>query len=101
MKAKLLMVVGVIAFTLAACDDNTVEMGTSITPQSDSLNVAVDTFTVSTNSVLADSVLARTATGYIGKVKDPETGSYYRELSVSCRGFHHQQSQRQGGCRLM
>lgn len=76
MKAKLLTVIGVIAFTLAACDDNTVEMGTSITPQSDSLNVAVDTFTVSTNSVLADSVLARTATGYIGKVKDPETGSY-------------------------
>lgn len=78
MKAKLLTVISVItlAFTITACDDNTLELGASITPSSDSLNISTATFPVTTCSVIADSVLARTTTGYLGKIKDPETGSY-------------------------
>lgn len=78
MKAKLLTVISLItlAFTITACDDNTLELGASITPSSDSLNISTATFPVKTRSVIADSVLARTTTGYLGKIKDPETGSY-------------------------
>lgn len=78
MKAKLLTVISLItlAFSITACDDNTLELGASITPSSDSLNISTATFPVKTCSVIADSVLARTTTGYLGKIKDPETGSY-------------------------
>lgn len=59
-----------------ACDDTTDEIGTSLINRMDNLQVSTDTFTVTTRSIAADSVLSRNTIGYIGKVRDPETGAY-------------------------
>lgn len=66
------------AFALVACDDNTDTLGQSLISDLDNLEVSTDTFTVSTRSILADSVLSRNAMGYIGQVRDPETGAYIK-----------------------
>jgi len=66
--------VGMLA--LSACDDNTGSLGTSLNPIADSLKVQTDTFTVQTRSIEVDSVLSRGTNGYIGCIKDPETGGY-------------------------
>lgn len=60
----------------SACDDNTDTIGTSLIDATDHIKIFTDTFRVSTRSIVADSVLARNTTGYIGKIKDPETGNY-------------------------
>ncbi len=59
-----------------SCDDTTDTIGTSLTDNLDVLKVSADTFFVTSRSLVADSVLARNTTGYLGKVRDPETGAY-------------------------
>ena len=62
-------------FLLVSCDDTTDTIGGSLVDSSDRLEISTDTFTVSTQSIIADSVLSRNVTGYLGKVRDPETGA--------------------------
>lgn len=64
------------ALTLFSCDDTTDTIGGSLTDNVDKLEISTDTFQVETRSILADSVLSRSVTGYLGKVRDPETGAY-------------------------
>lgn len=60
-----------------ACDDTTDNIGSgTLIDTSDNLEVFADTFEVTTRSIVADSVLARNNSGYLGKVRDPETGAY-------------------------
>lgn len=59
-----------------SCDDTTGDIGSSLIDNMDHLEVTTDTFTVSTRSIVADSVLSKNITGYLGKVRDPETGAY-------------------------
>lgn len=66
------------ALTFVACDDNTDTIGQSLISNLDNLDVSTDTFTVSTRSILADSVLSRNTIGYLGTVRDPETGTYVK-----------------------
>lgn len=66
-----------IAFAaLTACDDDTATIGNSITNAVD--NIQIDTLEckVTTASLAADSVLSSSGTVLLGKVKDPETGTY-------------------------
>lgn len=76
MKTKLLALLSLLTFVFISCDDNTDTIGNTLTDSMDHLKISTDTFTVSTRSFLADSVLANTTTGYLGRIKDPETGSY-------------------------
>jgi len=76
MKAKLLAAMALLAVCLTACDDTTDTIGQTLTDNMDHLKIVTDTFTVTTRSVVADSVLSRSTTGYLGKIKDPETGTY-------------------------
>lgn len=64
------------SFFLMSCDDTTDNIGSSLIDNVDKLHITTDTFTVSTRSIVADSVLSRNMTGYLGKVRDPETGAY-------------------------
>ncbi len=61
---------------LYSCDDTTDGIGTSLIDRLDKLEVSSDTFKVTTRSVIADSVLSRSTTGYLGRIRDPETGNY-------------------------
>lgn len=61
---------------LASCDETTNTLGGTLTDHLDNLSISSETFEVSTRSILADSVLSRNTTAYLGKIKDPETGAY-------------------------
>ena len=61
---------------MASCSDSTDGIGSSLNSNTDAVNVETASYDVASRSVLADSVLSRNTTGYIGKVKDPETGNY-------------------------
>ena len=76
MKLKFLASIALVACTFVACDDTTEGIGTSLTDNADKLSVSTATFTASTKSVMANSVLSRNLYGYLGKIKDPETNSY-------------------------
>ena len=56
--------------TFVACDNTTDDIGQTIIGGAD-IAIKTDTFSVSTRSVLS-----RNITAYLGKVRDPETGSY-------------------------
>ena len=76
MKCKLLATgIAALTFAFAACDDTTDTIGTSLTADIDNLQVTVDTFGVASSTIISDSVLSRNITGYLGRVKDPLTGT--------------------------
>lgn len=72
------LLTGIAATVLAfsACNDETLDIGNSLTGNADKLTVSSASFQVTTKSALADSVLMRSSYCYLGKVKDPETGAY-------------------------
>lgn len=77
MKTIIYTVIAIIScITIASCDDTTDSIGNSLTDNMDMLKVTTDTFNVATRSIVADSVLSRSATGYLGKIRDIETGNY-------------------------
>ena len=76
MKAKLLTGLVLFVMALSSCDETTETIGSSLTDNMDFLKITTDSFLVTSRSIIADSVLSRTATGYLGRIKDPETGAY-------------------------
>ena len=64
------------ALTFVACDDTTDTIGSSITNRVDNLTITDSAFNVTTRSIEAGAVFSKSNTGIIGKVRDPETGSY-------------------------
>ena len=67
--------VALAAMAISSCDEDTLNIGNSITNQSDQLVMGTSSFAVTTRTVVADSVLALSNKCYLGKVKDPETGT--------------------------
>ena len=63
-------------FLLSACDDTTESIGISLTENADHLAVSSSSFQVASRSVSVNSVVSRSTTGYLGRIKDPETGSH-------------------------
>ena len=77
MKTIIYTVIAIMScITIASCDDTTDSIGNSLTDNMDKLKVTTDTFNVATRSIVADSVLSRSTTGYLGKIRDIETGNY-------------------------
>ena len=76
MKAKVLVSVLLASLSLTACDESTEEIGISLVEHSDLLDVSTDSFTVASKSILVDSVLGKSNIGYLGRIKDPETGVF-------------------------
>lgn len=77
MKTIIYTVIAIMScITIASCDDTTDSIGNSLTDNMDMLKVTTDTFNLATRSIVADSVLSRSTTGYLGKIRDIETGNY-------------------------
>lgn len=76
MKYKFLMFLVSAAALFTSCDDTTNDIGTSLLHDMDNLSVTTDSFIVASRSIAADSVYSRSTTGYLGKIKDPETNTY-------------------------
>ncbi len=75
---KKLFMTGIAMMTIAifSCSEDTTTIGNSLTNDVDQFVLTSDTFDVSTRSIVADSVLSRSSYSYLGRIKDPETGSY-------------------------
>ena len=80
MKARTLLL-SIAAFTsiLYSCDDNTDNLGGSIIDDLDGMKVSSAFYPIESKSVKADSIFSRTSTGYLGKIKDTETGAFVKE----------------------
>ena len=75
MKNRLIYTLVLAAFVLTSCDETTDTIGTSLIDIKDHLKITTDTFLVSSRSIVVDSVLSRSSKGYLGRIKDPETGA--------------------------
>ena len=78
MKLKLLTAIAFSAMAIISCSTDTDTLGSSLTNESDKLELSTGTFSAYTRSVLVDSVFARNYDTYFGYVKDPETGTYVK-----------------------
>lgn len=75
MKNKFIYALALAAFVLTSCEETTDGIGASLTDMKDHLKITTDTFMVSSRSIVVDSVLSRSNSGYLGRIKDPETGA--------------------------
>lgn len=74
MRKEIIVACVLIAFIgIVSCDDTTDTIGGSLVDNTDKLNVKADTFNVTSNTLLAENIIARTSTGYLGRIEDPET----------------------------
>lgn len=64
-----------ISFGLMSCDNTTDNIGASLIENQDRLSVNADTFNVTSESILAGRVIARSSSGYLGQMEDPETNT--------------------------
>ena len=73
---------GIAMMTIAifSCSEETTTLGNSLTSDVDKFVITSDTFDISTRSIIADSVLSRSQYSYLGRMKDPEKGSYVTML---------------------
>ena len=51
---------------IQSCDDNTSTIGTILTDNKDNLEIATDSFVVTTRSIASDSVLSRSTIAFLG-----------------------------------
>lgn len=76
MKAKYALV-ALLALTFFGCDDNTGGIGSGMFPDSDqNINGRLSAFDVTTQSIKAGKIYARTSEGYVGKFTDQKFGAY-------------------------
>ena len=78
MKFKSITAIALCAMAFISCDEDTANIGTSLTSENDRLTVTTHGFDVLTRSIAVDSVFTRERRGYFGRVKDPETNTYVK-----------------------
>lgn len=75
MKIKFLPLMAALALAFVACDDTLSDVGSSIQPSEDQLEVFTDTLGIDGTTVLVDSIYARTYYGLLGTYTDKEYGT--------------------------
>ena len=75
---KYLKLFALAAMALTSCSEDTENIGSSITNDTDKLVFSTGVYKATSRSILADSVYSKTFDCYFGKVKDPETNSYVK-----------------------
>lgn len=58
---------------MISCDDTTNTIGDSLIDNGDKLSITADTFSIASETMVAGRVIARSSTGYLGRMVDPET----------------------------
>lgn len=76
MRAKFMIGIAIATMAILSCDDTTDTLGNSLTSEADHFKILTDTFFVSSQSFVTDSILSRNQYSYLGKIKDKETGTY-------------------------
>ncbi|WP_455668199.1 DUF4270 domain-containing protein [Phocaeicola sp.] len=75
MKIKYLCAL-LLAALVYSCDDSTTGIGDGLMPGGDRIPANTGSYEFSTNSLLADSVYARTSTAYLGRYTDEQFGEF-------------------------
>ena len=78
MKIRLLTAIAFTAMAIFSCTEDTDNIGSSLTQNTDNLKISTGIYQATTRSILADSVYARNFDCYFGMVKDPETDTYVK-----------------------
>ena len=73
-----MMGIAMMTIAISSCTEDTQTLGTSLISSADQFVITTDTLPVYTCSVVVDSILARSSYSYLGRIKDPETGSYIK-----------------------
>lgn len=76
MKKWIMAGIALLTVAISSCDEDTSTLGYSLTSDVDRFTIKTDTFDVATKSIAAGAVLSRNAYTYLGRIKDPETGTY-------------------------
>lgn len=76
MKVKYIGILLLALLAFYGCDDNTGTLGMGMLPDSDGISAQTKTFEVSTKSILAGPVYAKTSTGYVGTFTDPDPNGF-------------------------
>lgn len=63
------------AMAISSCEEDELNIGQTLTRENDKLVVSTQTYPISTRTILADSVLSLSADCYLGRVRDPQTGT--------------------------
>ncbi len=83
MKLRLFTAIAVTAMAVVSCSEDTENIGSSITNDTDKLVFSTGTYNATSRSILADSVYTHNHDRYFGMVKDPETNSYVKSDIMS------------------
>lgn len=75
MKIKFLTLLALLTLGFAACNDNLTEVGGSLQPETDKVEVFTDTFFVDATTVKIDSVYLRSNYGTLGRYADNSYGA--------------------------
>lgn len=78
MKNWIMVGIALLAAAISSCSEDTSTLGYSLTSDVDRFTTETDTFDITTRSLAAGSVLSRNAYSYLGRIKDPETGTYIK-----------------------
>ena len=78
MKLKFVTAIALCAMAILSCDEDTGTLGDSITDEGNKLVVTTQNFNILTSSMPVESVYSRERQCYVGKVLDPETGTYVK-----------------------
>ena len=70
-----IMAAAIALVAISSCNEDSLNIGQSLTDEGDKVSASTTTFNVSTRTIMADSVLALAADCYLGRVKDPQTGA--------------------------
>lgn len=76
LRNTIIAAISIASFTLISCDDTTETFGSSLVSADDIIGLSEASFLTTAESFTLDSVICRSATPYLGKIKDMETGSY-------------------------
>ncbi|MCR5512051.1 MAG: DUF4270 domain-containing protein [Prevotella sp.] len=78
MKNWIMVGIALLMAAISSCSEDTSTLGYSLTSDVDRFTIETDTFNVTTRSIASGSVLSRNAYSYLGRIKDPETGTYIK-----------------------
>lgn len=77
MKKSVFSLLAMLILCFFGCDDTTGNLGNSIIPGADSIEINTREYQVTTRSVAVDSVLGKTGKVYLGRFSDPQTQSIF------------------------
>ena len=77
-KLRQLAGIALLVAAISACEEESLNIGSTLTGKSDQLDFTSASVTVDTRTIVADSILTRSNTCYFGQIIDPETDSYVK-----------------------